>query len=288
MAPPTPEQIAQVQSNLANLQQFNDWIHDDGQDKIANAFDLLTEPDSDPGMEVVLALFRAVVAGIGSVIGPIGTAAGNLLGSLVTDFGVHTPPNLNGTFGSYIERFNATWRALDLVLAEYRSDVVTHWDTGLTIPGTNQEITLGSLCVGNFPPETDPDFIRAGDAAGVALDRNLWLTMLKAGGYYWFRTDHLYMHGAIGNKPGWTEQMLASLKIRPEVYCPGPVWKGEWVAEFFALFSGSTALNMDCNNYIFQDMPQDPLGGAISNPNGLWTKEYIYQSNIFGQGISVA
>jgi len=52
---PTPAQIATVQANLKNMQALNDFIYNNGQSRVLNAYLLLSQQDSsDPGLTVGL------------------------------------------------------------------------------------------------------------------------------------------------------------------------------------------------------------------------------------------
>src|SRR3954452_6569834 len=56
---PTPTQIKQVQSNLTNMQAFNDYVYNQGQSRVLNAYLLLSEQDSsDPGLTIGLNILQ--------------------------------------------------------------------------------------------------------------------------------------------------------------------------------------------------------------------------------------
>ncbi len=56
---PTQQQIETVQTNLINMQAFNDFVREGAAFKFINAFALLTETDnSDPGLALDAELRR--------------------------------------------------------------------------------------------------------------------------------------------------------------------------------------------------------------------------------------
>lgn len=179
MATPTPAQIKQVQTNLTNMQSLNDYVYNQGQSKVINAYLLLTEPDTrDPGLEIGLNLIEAIFKGIGSVLGPIGTFVANFVSGMVNDWATNTPPSLNGTFASMEIRLQQTSLAVDKQLAEYFTNTIADWDTSFTYDG--QTTKLSDLSTAKFPAETDPEFETMAAACLVTLDQEIWTTVMKA------------------------------------------------------------------------------------------------------------
>src|SRR6201995_4677304 len=129
MSTPTQDQILKVQTNLTNMQAFNDYIHSYGKDKILNAYFLLSEPDqSDPGLAVVLNVMEGAFWAIGSEGGPIGNFVASFLSGMLSYWATDTPPDLNGAFADYISRFSKTCLEVDAQLAVYHQDVAGNWD----------------------------------------------------------------------------------------------------------------------------------------------------------------
>jgi hypothetical protein len=73
---PTPDQIKKVQTNLTNMQAFNDQVYSFGLAKYLNAYALLSEhDDNDLGLAVGLNIIEGAFWAAGSVGGPIGSDA---------------------------------------------------------------------------------------------------------------------------------------------------------------------------------------------------------------------
>lgn len=277
---PTAAQIAQVQTNLANMQALNDWLHSDGQDKIANAFALFAEGDLDPDTPLLLDIFSDIFAILGLIPG-VGTAiavAGTIMTSVVKEMAANPPGDLLGSFATFIDNFNAVWRAIDLQLAVYHDDVAGHWSDSFTAPD-GSSATLSGLASESFPAETDPSFEQIGNAASAQFDRGLWLAMFTHFGYMWQESDHLYMHGEQGYQPATPEDFVReSLTRSIYAYYPGaPMWDGgQWMASIFTIYGRGGYLNEDSCKYIFMDNPQQGYADALSNPNGLWLKSQLW------------
>jgi len=177
MSTPTQDQIQTVQTNLTNMQAFNDYIHSYGQDKIQNAYLLLSEPDqSDPGLTVVLNVMEGAFWAIGSEGGPIGNFAASFLSGMVSYWATDTPPDINKAFADYVTRFSTTCQEVDAQLAVYHSDVPGNWNTTFSYNG--KECSLSDLATFNFPTESDTLFTTMRDKALFALDQNVWTYML--------------------------------------------------------------------------------------------------------------
>src|SRR5215471_5843773 len=114
---PTPQQIAQVQSNLKNMQAFNDYVYSQGgNSRILNAYLLLSQKDDhDPGLPIGLNVLEGVFKAIGSMLGPVGMFASNFLSGMLSWWAdsANTPPNLNTTFASLDIRIQQTSRQID-------------------------------------------------------------------------------------------------------------------------------------------------------------------------------
>ena len=83
---PTPAQIAQVQSNLKNMQDFNDYVYNQGgNSRILNAYLLLSEQDDhDPGLAIGLNVLEGAFKAFGGMMGPVGVFASNFLSGMLS------------------------------------------------------------------------------------------------------------------------------------------------------------------------------------------------------------
>lgn len=291
MATPTPEQIQLVQANIVNMQELNDYIHDLGQDKILNAFLLLTEPDNkDPGRQILLDIFIAAMSAIGSLAGGVGvlvgalaTAAATMLSNVVSNWYDNPPPSLNGQFADYVSRFGRTTLELDTQLAMYHDNVAKYWDTPFAY--NMKTMTLSDLATGPFPSRSngDTDFETLAAAALTALDQQLWSQMLAAN---YFITDWITAgtNSPVDGPP--PAEIVACQKQTSAMYI---YWSmggdngSYWFATYYTINKGRDSmddnrLNNDACKYLFQDL----IPGQVDNPNGLFDKAYVFKPDIGG------
>jgi len=178
---PTPAQIAQVQSNLTNMQAFNDYVYNQGgSSRITNAYLLMTIQDNnDLGLNIGLNLMEGMFWAVGGMLGPIGNFAASFLSGMLSYWAdsENTPPSLNQTFASLFLRIQAQSLAVDTALATYYQDVAGNWGTSFTYNGTT--CTMEDLSTFQFPAETDPEFEKMAAASIFALDQYIWSTVMK-------------------------------------------------------------------------------------------------------------
>jgi len=283
MLNPTPEQIQKVQSNLANMQKFNDYIHSYGQDKILNAYLLLSQRDaSDSGPKVIISLMEAAFSGIGSAIGPIGSAASSLINSFINSWTSNPPSSLNGTFASYIDRFSNTHRQIDNQLAIYIQNTEEKWNEQFPYQGEN--ITLADLASGDFPIEKDVLFGPAAEASLFALDRHIWMTMLQSNFIMLIYKPYNKVPAAETDIDTVTNWLDAHYEKEPASYVPY-VWQKKvsdfdydgWVVPTAYLKTGSSefapALSKDAANYLFVDK----YAAQIINRRGLFKRAAVFK-----------
>jgi hypothetical protein len=280
MPAPTATQIAQVQTNITRMQTFNDSVHDYGQDKVTNAYLLLSEQDgSDPGMAVVVNLMAGGFAAIGSVTGVVGAFAAAFLSGMVSWWTSIAPPSLNSAFSSYLQRFSASYQAVDAQLASYSQDIAANWYFGFSWNGAGA--TLQSLSNGSFPPEDDPKFEKARSAALLALDQNLWTYILASTQniYLWDMGDPIIINT---DPTAWAQSFYAA---HPAYYVTWAWQDGSgcgnesgWLIQEYNIGSGAVypfkdgSISAGACQYLFIDSTP----GTIINPNGLFTRAQVF------------
>ena len=183
--PPGSATIHIVQTNLTNLQRFNDLLNTNTISKCANAFLLLGKnDDNDPGLNVGINLICGALIGVGGDFGVVGCVMANYFTGLISQFGTSKPPSLLAAFASYITRIQATSLQADRCMAVDYTDPTANWYTVQS--GTfdtpwgpkTYGCCLGQLAAVNLPAETDPMFSDMMEKALYNFDQMLWWTVI--------------------------------------------------------------------------------------------------------------
>jgi hypothetical protein len=278
---PTPAQIQQVQKNLANMQAFNDYVYTQGQSKVLNAYFLLSEKDgSDPGLTIGLNVLEGVFWAVGGSLGPIGNFAASFLSGMVAWWATDTPPNLNTTFASLLTRLQATSLAIDKQLAQYYQDVAGNWNTQFTYNGKTS--TLADCANITFPPETDPQFETLVATALVALDQQVWKTVMIANFVVTHWEPDTVMPGKESEPPvSWDEMFIAK---NPAYYntwswhnSSGCGDTSGWNTLEYNIGTGAGpfsdgSMSTDACKYLFIDSAD----GVVINANGLYSRATVF------------
>jgi hypothetical protein len=281
---PTPAQIQQVQQNLTNMQAFNDYVYNQGQSKVLNAYLLLSEQDSDdPGLTIGLNILEGTFWAVGGMLGPIGNFAASFLSGMVSWWATSTPPNLNTTFASLLTRLQATSLAVDQQLAQYYQNVAANWQTQFTYNGTTT--TLADFATVTFPAETDPQFETLVAAALIALDKQIWTTVMVANfviTLWELSSGPTIMSGKESDPPvSWDE---AFIKSNPAYYNTWTWHKKSgcgdtsgWNTLEYNVGTGASffhdgSMSNDACKYLFIDSAD----GVVINANGLFTRATVF------------
>lgn len=280
---PTPQQIQQVQTNLQNMQALNDYIYNQGQSRVLNAYLLLTEQDSsDPGLMIGLNILEGAFWAVGSELGPIGNFLASFLSGMVSWWATNTPPSLNTTFASLLIRLQNTSLAVDAQLAGYYQDVAGNWNVQFTYNGQTQ--TLSNLANITVPAETNPDFETLAKAALFALDQQVWQTVLKANFVVtlWETSNDMPMSGNQNDPPvAWDIGFIAA---NPAYYNTWS-WHNSsgcgdvsgWNINEYNIGTGAGvfhdgSISNDACKYLFIDSAD----GVVINPIGLFPRKTVF------------
>jgi len=291
MPTPTQAQMDAARTNLARMQKLNDHIHDYGQDKINNAFLLLSEPSDDPGSNTVLDILAGVFSGLGSLGGPIGSALGTLAGDLLLDWGKNTPPELNTTFANFLERFSKTSLLLDTTLANISAGMPDNWNN--TYGGKDSLVKVSDLATGTFPKEIDPLFDQMANTALLALDKSVWTTVLKTNFFdtVWSETSYYGNPDLIkGTKDKPPLDFIKKFYAKHPAYYITYTWHKStgcsdmdgWLVPQRSLGapvqsplpggSQDGTISNDACHYLFRDS----IPGVVTNPDGLFTRAEVF------------
>ena len=180
---PTTDQIEKVKRNLENLQAFNDYLYNFGHGYIGNCYLLLSETDNDRGglsicVDMMQTAFETVVS---ETFGPVGYVGATVLCGVLDQWGSCPPPDMNGTFASLDQRFQAASVDVDNQLAIYHGDPAAYWNTELSYNGNS--CTVGDLATISFPKEDDPEFFVLMNPCLLALDQYVWKYVLTGGSF---------------------------------------------------------------------------------------------------------
>ena len=281
---PTQAQVVQVQTNLKHMQKLNDYVYNQGQSKVSNAYLLLSETDStDPGMTFAVDMLRGAFLAVAKLV-PVGGGAWAFMAGMVADWATSTPPSLNTTFASLLTRLQASSLAVDQQLATYHQDVAGNWGTQFTENG--QTMTLAELASVSIPPETDPQFATLAEAALVGLDQQVWKTVLVANFVItrWKSSSgDLNLGGVQGNPP--VQYDTRFIAAHPAYYnafacyqkqgaCDDP---SGWIVSEYNLGIGADVLNdgsisAAACKYLFVDSSD----GVVINKDGLFARKTVF------------
>jgi hypothetical protein len=282
---PTAAQIAQVQSNLKNLQALNDYVYNEGaSSRILNAYLLMTEPPpGDLGLNIGLNIVGGIFRAVGSIYGPVGAAVTSFLAGLFGSWASSPPVSLNSTFASLDIRLQQTSLALDAQLATFYQDVPGNWNASFTYNGQAQ--TLSSLANLSLPAETDPAFEKLAQAGIFALDQEIWRSALQG---KFFITQFFYTEGRAwmpwGNDPNTppVQGYEQFLKDYPAYYCtyawadpdPGNMDPGWAVQPSNVGTGGYGGLVAAACEYLFIDSAD----GVVTNAAGLYHRAEVFNN----------
>ena len=295
---PTPDQIKKVQTNLTNMQAFNDHVYSFGQAKYLNAYFLLSEhDDNDLGLAIGLNIIEGAFWAAGSVGGPAGSFLASFLSGMVAYWMTDTPPSLNTAFAQNVLRFQATTEQVDANLATYFQDVPGNWDQSFTYNGKTQ--ALSDLATFDFPTETDEGWKPLMDATLFGVDQTLWNNLLVAGFVvtFWYNggdgtwngsdlfteynnkdvpptdwaRDYYKQHPAYYEDLNWYSGDSKNCCGPPPCWAVGDNNLGTGVGPL-GFTDGS--ISDDAANYLFIDSTP----GAVINPNGLFKREDVFKN----------
>ena len=286
---PTPPQIAQVQSNLKNMQAFNDYVYNQGgNSRILNAYLLLSQADDhDPGLAIGLNVLEGVFKAIGGMFGPAGMFTSNFLSGMLSSWAdsANTPPNLNTTFASLDIRIQQTSLQIDTQLATYYQNVADNWNVSFTFDG--QTVTMADLSTFQFPPETDPDFETMAAAAILGMDRMIWTTVMVANyvvTYYILGGGPLIFPGRKDVPPvDWDEQFIAE---HPAYYHTWSWHDSQGCGDTTGWLINEYNIGTGANIYVDGSMSDaacaylfiDSADGVVINQNGLFARKTVFNN----------
>ncbi len=283
---PTPEQIAQVQQNIKNLQALNDYVYTYGQGKILNAYLLLSEQDnSDLGLNIGLNILEGVFWAVGSEFGPVGNFLASFGSGMVSYWAssANTPPSLNTTFSDMVNRISATFQAFDAQMAVYYNDVADNWNTSFSYNGKTG--TLSDLANMTVPTEQDTGFSALATAGIFALDQQIWQTVMRKNYVitHW-EGQPFIMQGHENSPPvSWSQGFIA---VNPAYNLTWSWHKSSgcgdtsgWDIEEYnigtgaGVFSDGSMSKAACA-YLFIDS----IGGQVINAQGLFYRNDVFNN----------
>ncbi len=283
---PTPAQIAQVQENIKNLQALNDYVYTYGQNKILNAYLLLSEQDnSDLGLNIGLNILEGVFWAVGSEFGPVGNFLASFGSGMVSYWAssANTPPSLNTTFSDMINRISATFQAFDAQMAVYYNNVAGNWNTSFSFNGKTG--TLSDLATMTVPTEHDTGFQPLAAAGIFALDQQIWKTVMQKNYVVTFWDGQPVIFSGTQNNPpvSWAQGFIA---VNP-AYSVGWNWHNSsgcgdtngWEIQEYNIgtgagfFSDGSMSNAACA-YLFIDS----CGGQVINAHGLFYRNDVFNN----------
>ena len=285
---PTDKDIQRVKDNLANMQAFNDYLYNNGNSYITEAYLLLSETQTDRGKEVCFAMMQsAFYECSAAAFGPVGGFAATTFCGIIDAWGGTPPPDMNSTFADLVSRFQAASRDMDGRLAVYHDDPATYWDTVFSYGG--QTCTLGDLATVDFPKESDELFTDMMTPCERGLDQYIWKDILTNGD---FQLNE-WLPGTCMNPDfdfnAWGNSFY---KANPSYWAvcfyhqdtgdcgDASYWDlTQWnLATGAGMFSDG-AISDDAANYLFSDLsPGTPNLKTSHNGLGLYTRDEVFTS----------
>jgi hypothetical protein len=283
-ATPTSDLVDIVKTNLNNMIDFTNEVHDYCQDRINTVYNFEASPQSgDPGNLVALNILISIFTGglsdmpagwfraEGELAGPVGVGigmgAGLLAGILSAFTGSNSQPSLNAEFAKIWDRFSATFEAQLTQLSSYYSDPIGHWQDTLTNPLNNQSMTVGDLANGTFPAKGEKTFQQYVFAAVRHYEISLW-----------YQTFHDNFYMASTQTTGWEPSFPAGTFVTnyPGAYNQ---LQSSGNGRLYALTANSNGsvdqgLSSDAANHLFID----DGAGKVLNPGAL-----VYRADVYVQ-----
>jgi hypothetical protein len=280
---PTPQQIATVKTNLHNMQHFNDYACDTAALVIPNAYNLLSQPKSDPGLAIGLDILSAAFSAIGSEGGPIGSFVATFLSGMVATWASNTPPNLTGQFASYTSRLAQAKIAVDEQLAGYKESIQTNWNTQFTFNG--KTTTLSDLSTETFPSEGDTKFEDMASQAVLGIQQGLWKQLLATNFVitHWEQGQNITSGTQNAPPVAWVQGFYAAHPAYYETWdwhnSTGCGDQNGWQMHQYNLgtgagFASDGSISPAACQYLFKDSTP----GTIINPHGLFERATVFNN----------
>lgn len=300
MAAPTPNQLSTAITNLQRMQKMNDHAYSQNLGRISDAFDLLTQPESNsnPGLTIVLNIVEGAFWAMGSSVPKAYTAIGNFaasfLSGMVSWWGAGSaPPDLNGQFVSLRDCYTASYNALDSQLAGYSASlqstdpavVQACWDTSFTYNENTTAISdLGTEELPREKDDTDFEVMVTGIVTGFA--QGLWTTLLDANAWItlWLTAPQEKISGNDRNSPPLST-IQAYIESNPAYY-----YTWEWHAKngkcdssgwLITSYSLGKAIASEYHDNAFAPnvcayLFADSTDGVPLNPTGLFPRKTVF------------
>lgn len=283
---PTDDDIQKVKDNLSKMQAFNDYLYDNGNSYITQAYFLLSETQTDRGKSVCFGMMQSAFYECSeAAFGPVGGFAATTFCGIIDTWGSVPPSDMNSTFADLVSRFQAASRDMDEQLAVYHSDPATYWDTQFSYAG--QTCTLGDLATVDFPKESDPLFMQMMLPCERGLDQYVWKDILTNGDFQlneWLPETCMpasFDFNAWGNGfyPVHPSYWGTCYYHQDTGDCGDSTYWGltQWnLATGSGMFSDGH-ISDDAANYLFSDLsPGTPNPKTSHNGQGLFTRDEVF------------
>lgn len=183
---PTEDEILKVKQNIRNMINFNNYLENQGNTKILNAYALLSLSDNkDLGLQIGLNLLCGSFWALGGPYGAVGAISANFLAGMVGSYAVSEPPSLQAEISSLLNRFQATSEQTNADLEIIYGDPQGNWDNTYTgqvntpFGSYTASASVSDLATIDFPAQTDKQFMDMIYTAQYALDQCVWAQLLQ-------------------------------------------------------------------------------------------------------------
>ncbi|MEO7044616.1 MAG: hypothetical protein ABI091_04865 [Ferruginibacter sp.] len=294
---PTPNDIQNAVANLTRMRRWVKEVYDLTLEYDEGAFKLLNSTRQNKNWANFIGnIFIDIGIGIAGAVGVLSGAtlaipAFACLSAFIKDWGIgkETPPDLNGAFAVFqighnamqIELLNQIDHLTTKDATGVYTNLLTNWKDEIEFQG--KSYTLLDLANCNFPdPSDEYDALR--DNALINFRQSLWnLIIMKTCTLYY------YKYGGFTYEPDPNESILdiAILWYHDSGLGDnqGYYLRGTWLEKPNNNFDGKLSFvcwSLGLDGYPFPDdacnvLFKDDVPGHIINPEGLFTRSYVYE-----------
>lgn len=286
----TTEQIEKVKTNLTNLIDLTSALLVGANYRIENGFSLLSLSDNkDLGLQIGVNLMDGAFWTCGDLVGGL---VANFCCGVLSHYTESTPPSLQGTTSSLLNRFQITNYQFNSDLEMFHSNPEEYWDfvySGTVVnPFGNYEVSgkLSDLSTVDIPGKSDEGFQSIVNKLVYGTDQVIWNNLLENFVITKYNPSSIYK-----TKYGYDEDKMESNSNG--YYQAHPAYWNNWVfhdtkhsyyeewQNNIGTGAGAThdgSISDSAANYLFSDLCNEDNPNAIQNTytSGLFKRDFVF------------